>query len=163
MKTANGLKISNEKIIINVDDLNFRPSVYAIIIKDNQLLMTKFGDYGYFLPGGGIDLGEDHKESLIRELKEEAGYTVEVGELLDVETAFFKSPIKEKYSHTIKIFYKAKIISENSSDIKLTESENILNVSVEWVNLENINNLKIVGDNGKLLEVVKNCIKKQYE
>ncbi|MDD2655958.1 MAG: NUDIX domain-containing protein [Patescibacteria group bacterium] len=160
MKTVDGLTISNEKIIINVDDLYFRPSIYAIIIKDNQLLMTKFGKYGYFLPGGGIDLGEDHIDTLIRELKEETGYTVEVGDLLDIQTAFFKSPIKEKYSHTIKIFYKAEIISENPEDIKLTESENILNVSVEWVNLSEIENLKMAGDDGTLLEIVKNCIKK---
>ncbi|PIZ95920.1 MAG: hypothetical protein COX80_03010 [Candidatus Magasanikbacteria bacterium CG_4_10_14_0_2_um_filter_33_14] len=160
MKTVEGLTISNEKIIINVDDLYFRPSIYAIIIKDNQLLMTKFGDYGYFLPGGGIDLGENHMETLVRELKEETGYTVEVGDLLDIQTAFVKSPVKEKYSHTIKIFYRAEIVSENPEDIKLTESENILNVTQEWVDLSEVENLKMAGDDGKLLEIVKNCIKK---
>ena len=160
MKTVEGLTMSSEKIIINVDDLYFRPSIYAIIIKDNQLLMTKFGEYGYFLPGGGIDLGENHIDTLIRELKEETGYTVEVGDLLDIQTAFFKSPIKEKYSHTIKIFYRAEIVSENPEDIKLTESETILKVTQEWVNLSEIENLKMAGDDGKLLEIVKNCIKK---
>jgi len=160
MKTVEGLTMSSEKIIINVDDLYFRPSIYAIIIKDNQLLMTKFGKYGYFLPGGGIDLGENHIDTLIRELKEETGYTVEVGDLLDIQTAFFKSPIKEKYSHTIKIFYRAEIVSENPEDIKLTESETILKVTQEWVNLSEIENLKMAGDDGKLLEIVKNCIKK---
>ena len=47
MKTVEGLKMSGEKIIINVDDLHFRPAIYGIIIRDNQLLMTKFADYGY--------------------------------------------------------------------------------------------------------------------
>jgi len=160
MKTVEGLKMSGEKIIINVDDLHFRPAIYGIIIRDNQLLMTKFADYGYYLPGGGIDLGENHIDTLIRELKEETGYTVEGGDLLDIQTAFVKSPVKEKYSHTIKIFYKCEIISENPQDIKLTESENILNFTQEWIDLSEIKNLKMAGDDGKLLEIVKNCIKK---
>src|SRR3989339_827964 len=100
MKKVEGLKMSGEKIIINVDDLHF------------------------------------------------------------IQTAFVKSPVKEKYSHTIKIFYKAEIISENPEDIILTESENILNFTQEWVDLSEVENLKMAGDDGKLLEIVKNCIKK---
>ena len=38
----------------------------------------------WFLPGGGVDHGESPEESLVREIEEESGLTVELGAFLDV-------------------------------------------------------------------------------
>ncbi len=46
----------------------------AIIIKENKILVCRRKDKDYwFLPGGHVDDGENSKEALIRELKEERG------------------------------------------------------------------------------------------
>lgn len=62
---------------------DYRLSARAIVINDNHILLNEFnkGEY-YNLPGGGLELGETLKDCVKREVYEEAGYTVEVGNLL---------------------------------------------------------------------------------
>lgn len=64
-----------------------RPSVKALILRDDRLLVTDNGDRtGLFhlLPGGGQHFGESLVEALRRECLEEVGLDVEVGELVGV-------------------------------------------------------------------------------
>ena len=61
--------------------------VAAIIIKDNMVYATKRG-YGEFkgwweFPGGKTEAGESLEDALKREIREELGAEIEVGELLD--------------------------------------------------------------------------------
>ena len=54
-----------------------RPSVRGIIIKNNRLAMIHSLKYDYYkFPGGGIEQGEDHIDTLIREVAEESGLQV---------------------------------------------------------------------------------------
>lgn len=54
-----------------------RPSVRGIIIRNNKIAMVCSRKYGYYkFPGGGIDKGETHTDTLIREVREEAGMVV---------------------------------------------------------------------------------------
>ena len=54
-----------------------RPSVRGIIIKDNKIALVHSLKYDYYkFPGGGINEGESHLETLIREVHEESGLTV---------------------------------------------------------------------------------------
>ena len=54
-----------------------RPSVRGIIIKNGLVAMMHSLKYDYYkFPGGGIDAGETHLQTLIREVKEESGLTV---------------------------------------------------------------------------------------
>ena len=54
-----------------------RPSVRAIIVRDGKLALVHNGKVDYYMfPGGGIEAGESHEETLIREVKEEAGLVV---------------------------------------------------------------------------------------
>ena len=51
-----------------------KKAVRAIVMKDNALLVikrNKFGRIYYTLPGGGVDMGENTEQALIREMKEE--------------------------------------------------------------------------------------------
>jgi 8-oxo-dGTP diphosphatase len=52
-----------------------RPGVYALVMQDGQVLVIET-PAGFFLPGGGIDGGEDEALALRRELLEEAGVTI---------------------------------------------------------------------------------------
>ncbi len=53
-----------------------RPGVYALVFRDNLLLVVET-PVGYFLPGGGTDEGELPEDALQRELLEEAGMVVD--------------------------------------------------------------------------------------
>ncbi len=54
-----------------------RPSVRGIIIRDGKIAMVHSIKYNYYkFPGGGIEQGEEHITTLIREVKEETGLIV---------------------------------------------------------------------------------------
>ena len=54
-----------------------RPSVRGIIIKGDKIALVHSLKYDYYkFPGGGINEGELHLETLIREVHEESGLTV---------------------------------------------------------------------------------------
>ena len=54
-----------------------RPSIRGIIVRDGKVAMVHSEKFDYYkFPGGGIEPGEDHKATLIREVKEEAGLVV---------------------------------------------------------------------------------------
>lgn len=74
---------------VAVDSLTWRPSAYAIVIKDGKLLVSPQFK-GYDLPGGGIDLGETPEQASVRETKEETGLDVEDPQLVAVTTSFYK-------------------------------------------------------------------------
>lgn len=69
-----------------------RLAAYAVLVdEDQRILLTWYnglgrGEPAWSLPGGGIDFGESIAEGLRREVHEEAGYQVEVGDPLLVDT-----------------------------------------------------------------------------
>ncbi|HEX4921650.1 MAG TPA: NUDIX domain-containing protein, partial [Candidatus Bathyarchaeia archaeon] len=68
------------------------PTVGALIVnKEGKILLAKSHKWfdKYTLPGGHIEVGETMKEALKREVKEEVGLDVEVGEFLTMQEAIF--------------------------------------------------------------------------
>ncbi len=57
--------------------VGMRPSVRGIIIKNGRIAMiySRKNDY-YEFPGGGMEPGENHSDTLIREVREESGLRV---------------------------------------------------------------------------------------
>ncbi|WP_425551109.1 NUDIX domain-containing protein [Actinomycetospora corticicola] len=55
-----------------LDELTWRPSAYAIVLRGTEILLLPYLD-GVDLPGGGIEFGESLEEGLLRELEEETG------------------------------------------------------------------------------------------
>jgi 8-oxo-dGTP pyrophosphatase MutT (NUDIX family) len=58
-------------------------SIKGVLIRDGRvlLLLNERGEWD--LPGGRPDPGEDHRAALEREVREEVGFAVKVGALLD--------------------------------------------------------------------------------
>ncbi len=72
----------------------FRYSVKAIIVKDEKFLVEQVNQgrgIFYKLPGGGHMFGETIHEALQRELKEELGLNVKIGNLLFIRDYIAKN------------------------------------------------------------------------
>jgi ADP-ribose pyrophosphatase YjhB (NUDIX family) len=140
---------------IPVSELAFRPSVYGVIIKDGKILLSKQWD-GYDLPGGGVDLGERIEDALVREVKEETGLDVEVGELAWCEDSFFVW--KEEKMHSILIYYTCKVVGGKLSIDDIDESEEEYIGMPEWVSVDEIENLKFY-NSIDTVEVIKKALR----
>jgi 8-oxo-dGTP diphosphatase len=69
-----------------------RVAAYGLILRDNQILLTRLAsrisaDERWHLPGGGVDHGEEPRQALVREIREETGLAAEVGETARVYSA----------------------------------------------------------------------------
>lgn len=69
-----------------------RVAAYGLVVRDGQILLTQLArrissDQRWHLPGGGVDHGEDPRDALVREIREETGLDAEVGETARVYSA----------------------------------------------------------------------------
>jgi 8-oxo-dGTP diphosphatase len=69
-----------------------RVAAYGLVLRDNRILLTRLArrisaDERWHLPGGGVDHGEDPRDALVREIREETGLPAEVGETAQVYSA----------------------------------------------------------------------------
>jgi 8-oxo-dGTP diphosphatase len=55
-----------------------RPSAYALVRNSEMLIAVVRTSSGHFLPGGGLERGEDPEQAMVRETFEECGLVVSV-------------------------------------------------------------------------------------
>lgn len=96
-----------------------RIGAYAVVIRDGNILLSHWNDHGYSswtLPGGGLEVREDAPAAVVREVREETGFTVETEELLGVDSIFIPPEHRfpgenPKLLHALRIIYRAKVTS----------------------------------------------------
>ncbi len=67
-----------QQIGTRLEDRHERRTVRGICVRDGKMLITqdkRTGTNEYILPGGGVEEGEGSENSLLREVREETGYT----------------------------------------------------------------------------------------
>ncbi len=133
--------ITGATFTVSSDKLSFRPSVYGIIIKNNQVLLSKQWS-GYNFPGGGIELGETIEEALIREVKEETGFDIKVGKLVTCTHCFFKFPDQDIFVQSILIYYLCEVIGGTASLEYLEDYEKSQIEHPEWLDINNAKKAK---------------------
>jgi 8-oxo-dGTP diphosphatase len=140
---VNCVDINGNNYEIAVGDLAWRPSAYGIVIKDGAVLLSKqFGKYD--LPGGGVDLGEDLKDGVIREVKEETGIDVINPSIIGVENSFFHaSHSNGKSYHSILIYYSCKYNGGALSTDGFDTHEKEYAEMAEWIKLESVDSIEI--------------------
>ncbi len=88
-----------------------RIAAYGVVPRrDGRLLLARASSSltlrgRWFLPGGGVDHGEDPRESVRREIEEESGLDVTIGSLLDVLSDVRTIPDGTSL-HTVRLIYR---------------------------------------------------------
>ncbi len=116
------------------------PSVVAIVMDDRDriLMIHKTDNNKWALPGGGHEIGESIADTVVREVKEETGYDVEVITLTGTYTnprhvmAYDDGEVRQQFS----LAFRARLIGGETA----TSSESD---EVEWVGVEELQALDL--------------------
>ena len=127
---------------VNADDLIQRIGVYAVIIKDGKILLTRQWG-GYSIVGGGVDKGETLEEAFTREVKEETGLEATVGDIIYQTTTFFKKDVESNVYQSFQFYFTHDKLSGNLSSDDITESEKgYTDNGPEWVDIDKLNKIE---------------------
>ncbi|MCA9440990.1 MAG: NUDIX domain-containing protein [Candidatus Omnitrophica bacterium] len=114
-----------------------RIRVAALILREGRILLAeheKGGRRYWLLPGGGVEFGESLEEALQRELMEEAGLEIEVGDLLWT----LDSIPPDKHRHVLNLIFRAEALSDQLIPVQ----EKVLQ-GVKWMPLEDFPSLTL--------------------
>ena len=97
-----------------------RLAAYAVVLRGNEVLLTQLSGRTsapgrWTLPGGGVDHGEDPRDTVVREVHEETGLDVSVGRLLGNTSMHFvgTSPrgVVEDF-HAVRLVFAATVAAD---------------------------------------------------
>ncbi|MDA3844917.1 MAG: NUDIX domain-containing protein [Vallitaleaceae bacterium] len=121
----------------NYVDVLTRVAVRAVISKDNKVLMIHNNKGDYKFPGGGIETGESHQETLEREVREESGYSIQGS------TCLMGSVIERRIDQLdcdrlfeMESFYYSCQIGDTQEEQMLDAYEEDLEMKPMWVTLD---------------------------
>ncbi|MFC0236407.1 NUDIX domain-containing protein [Fictibacillus phosphorivorans] len=139
---------------------HIRVRVGALIIENNEILLTEFNDpyrgIFYDFPAGGAEPHESLIEAVKREAKEEANIDVEVGPLAFVyEYAPHLNENKYGQTHTLVMLFDCTLNS--GSTPRLPDKPDPNQTAVKWVSLSELENLELYANIGnKIKEYASN-------
>jgi 8-oxo-dGTP diphosphatase len=144
MKTVVCVDINGKNYEVPASRLEWRPSVYGIVIKDNKVLLSKQFGNKYDLPGGGLDLGEKPDDGVIREIKEETGIDAKNPKLVGIENSFFQSSHAENKSYqSLLMYYFCEYVGGTLSTDGFDEYEKKYAEIAEWIPLDRLNLIEL--------------------
>ncbi len=118
--------------------------IRAVVFKQNKVLLVREKiDGAWALPGGWADIGLSPSEVVVKEVKEESGYTVVTVRLLAVLDKKFHNHPPEPY-HVYKFFIQCEIVGGNAqsgietSAVDFFEESKLPELSTERNTLEQI-------------------------
>ena len=151
MVTVRG--ITGETSRVEEKDLVLSVCLYAVVVKDSYILVSpQWKENGYDFPGGHLNLGEQHLDCLIREVREETGFIIKPLKVLDVFTSYFMHPSR-KAEHNIMIYYAAEIASGEISTDGFDESEKSYARPARFVTFDELKKMELMSDK-KILETI---------
>ena len=117
-----------------------RIRVAPVILQDGAVLLVRHVKEGrtyWLLPGGGVEYGESLGEAVRREMREETGLDVEVGELL-----FANDSIPpDRHRHVVNLYFLARVVG---GDLRVGDDWNL--AEARFVPLDELANLEFYPD-----------------
>ncbi|KGX84151.1 NUDIX hydrolase [Pontibacillus marinus] len=111
--------------------LNFAGAI--IQDKLGRLLLQKRGDnHQWGFPGGCIEIGESAEETVIREVKEETGFDININGMIGVYSKYFHEYPNGDKAQTICVFFDCSLIG---GEMKIDQSETL---ELEFFDIEQI-------------------------
>ena len=124
-----------------VDGQRFNYRAAGIMIENGHVLLHKQVDDSYWaLPGGGIELGESSEETIVREMKEELGYDVEVERTVWMAETFFEH--RGDAMHEVAFYYLLKIkdLHFREGPFDGLEGERLI---YQWIPIDELENIEL--------------------
>ncbi|NCO04781.1 MAG: NUDIX domain-containing protein [Candidatus Magasanikbacteria bacterium] len=129
----------------------------ALIIQEGKILMNLRNDpknphthNKWEFPGGGVDFGENTRQSVVREAKEETGLDIEIIELLPhIQTEEWTRQNGKLHYQLHILPYVCKVIGGTPH----TNDEEVL--ASKWYDIEDVHNHDLVGNNQALWKEIK--------
>ncbi|MDR0298680.1 MAG: NUDIX domain-containing protein [Streptococcaceae bacterium] len=129
--------VHRKKHLLNIGELSLSIHVYGVVTKkDKVLILPEYGGYGF--PGGTLEIGETHYETLIREFHEETGLDINPIKLLRIYDSFFCDEAYKIKDQSLLIFYLVEIIGGKISTKGFDEAEKIYAKRPEWKSLSEL-------------------------
>lgn len=126
-----------QKILLPKEKATFRPSAYAIIVKDGKILLVTTKRTGkYFFPGGAADIEETIKQTLKRELMEEVGIYVTIKDLIHFEENFFYYNPTDEAWHSLLLFFHCSTDNDLPKNHKQIDEDEAINP--EWIAIKDL-------------------------
>ena len=136
------VKIINDKFILFTKQggikMNIRNTVKAIIIHNDKILLNKcedekFGAY-FSLPGGGQHVYETLHEAVVREVREETGFTVTPTRFAALcETIFTNKAYEKTHPNNMHRVYHVFICEITNAERILPTEKDKQQTACEWV------------------------------
>ena len=136
---------------IKTEAEEFHVRTCGIIKQENKFLIMRVNKTPYYhIPGGHIEIGEDSKQAVIREIKEEIGCDVKEAILFSIEENFWTR--NNKKCHGIEFYY----IIKPKQQLQMQDCEKIENdkgeeklLHFKWVTLEELKEIDLRPSNIK--------------
>jgi 8-oxo-dGTP diphosphatase len=95
-----------------------RPSAYGVVVDENGFVAVVRTPTGFHLPGGGSDDGETPDATVMREVREETGLAVHIGEWRRVAIEHVSSVAEQAQFEKRNTFCEARITAIVGNDVE---------------------------------------------
>lgn len=129
-------------------EVGFRPGVYCFVFNSkNEILLIRdrTANGTWEVPGGGLELNEEVFDAVIREVKEETGYDIELSsdDIFHFEQMFGYWVSKDFFGNGMYFFFLGKLKNENRGESNFDEGEVI--EEVKWVKIDELKDYEFTG------------------
>ncbi len=126
-------------------DYDTRLAAYAVVVDADRVLLSWWNGEGrepaWSVPGGGVDLQETPEEGVLREVREETGFEVELSGLLTVDSHVVKPAERrsntDRWLRFLRVIYVARIVGGSLGTLEVGGSTDY----ADWVPIASVPDL----------------------